>query len=149
MLSLYSLPPKRFFLTPIYIPPLPAHEWKNGRAMEQHGAAMQGMEGMEGQLPLGLSLSHTRSISLFRPRPCSPLLLPWPLGYEKKKKVLIKNYKNYSTEYSHVVPHHSTDSAIDCLTTQIGRDAVLLVVYGRNSLFGRNRTIICRRTVET
>jgi hypothetical protein len=41
--------------------------------------------------------------------------------------------KNYSTEYSHVVPHHSTDSAISCLTAQIGRDAVLLTVYGRNS----------------
>src|ERR1700722_21018319 len=40
--------------------------------------------------------------------------------------------KNYSTEYSHVVPHHSTDSAIDCLTSQIGRDAVGLVVYGRS-----------------
>jgi hypothetical protein len=32
-----------------------------------------------------------------------------------------------------VVPHHSTDSAINCLTAQIGRDAVGLVVYGRNS----------------
>lgn len=49
----------------------------------------------------------------------------------KKKK--IKKSKNYSTEYSHVVPHHSTDSAISCLTAQIGRDAVLLTVYGRNS----------------
>ena len=48
-------------------------------------------------------------------------------GKKKKKK------KNYSTEYSHVVPHHSTDSAINYLTAQIGRDAVLLVVYGRNS----------------
>ena len=47
----------------------------------------------------------------------------------KKKKDKIKNY---STEYSHVVPHHSTDSAIDCLTSQIGRDAVGLVVYGRS-----------------
>ena len=44
-----------------------------------------------------------------------------------------KEIKNYSTEYSHVVPHHSTDSAINCLTAQIGRDAVGLVVYGRNS----------------
>ena len=44
-----------------------------------------------------------------------------------------KKIKNYSTEYSHVVPHHSTDSAIDCLTSQIGRDAVGLVVYGRSS----------------
>ena len=32
-----------------------------------------------------------------------------------------------------MVPHHSTDSAINCLTAQIGRDAVGLVVYGRNS----------------
>ena len=48
-------------------------------------------------------------------------------GRERKKQ------KNYSTEYSHVVPHHSTDSAIKCLTAQIGRDAVVLLVYGRNS----------------
>ena len=33
---------KRFFLPP---GPLPALEWKNGRAMEQHGAATEGMEG--------------------------------------------------------------------------------------------------------
>src|ERR1700722_20718329 len=50
----------------------------------------------------------------------------------KKKKTSKKKIKNYSTEYSHVVPHHSTDSAIDCLTSQIGRDAVGLVVYGRS-----------------
>jgi hypothetical protein len=31
-----------------------------------------------------------------------------------------------------VVPHHSTDYAINCLTAQIGRDAVGLVVYGRS-----------------
>jgi hypothetical protein len=51
----------------------------------------------------------------------------WRIDTEDKKT------KNYSTEYSHVVPHHSTDSAISCLTAQIGRDAVLLTVYGRNS----------------
>ena len=34
-----------------------------------------------------------------------------------------------------MVPHHSTDSAISYLTAQIGRDAVLLTVYGRNSKF--------------
>lgn len=48
-------------------------------------------------------------------------------------KIKRNKKKNYSTEYSHVVPHHSTDSAINCLTAQIGRDAVGLVVYGRNS----------------
>ena len=53
-------------------------------------------------------------------------------GESQKKKKKGKK-KNYSTEYSHVVPHHSTDSAINCLTAQIGRDAVGLVVYGRNS----------------
>ena len=31
-----------------------------------------------------------------------------------------------------MVPHHSTDYAINCLTAQIGRDAVGLVVYGRS-----------------
>jgi hypothetical protein len=51
----------------------------------------------------------------------------------RKKKKEKRKKKNYSTEYSHVVPHHSTDSAIKCLTAQIGRDAVVLLVYGRNS----------------
>ena len=51
--------------------------------------------------------------------------------------------KNYSTEYSHVVPHHSTDSAINCLTAQIGRDAVLLVVYGRNSKLKLINPVLC------
>jgi nitrate reductase cytochrome c-type subunit len=50
----------------------------------------------------------------------------------KKKKKKQKKTKNYSTQYSHVVPHHSTDYAINCLTAQIGRDAVGLVVYGRS-----------------
>jgi hypothetical protein len=50
-----------------YYPSANDLERDNGRAMEQHGATMQGMEameqhgvamqGMEGQLPLGLSLS--------------------------------------------------------------------------------------------
>jgi hypothetical protein len=52
---------------------------------------------------------------------------------KERKRKKRKKKKNYSTEYSHVVPHHSTDSAINCLTAQIGRDAVGLVVYGRNS----------------
>ena len=40
--------------------------------------------------------------------------------------------QNYSTQYSRVVPHHSTDWAITSLTSQIGRDAVLSSVYGRS-----------------
>ena len=40
--------------------------------------------------------------------------------------------KNYSTEYSRVVPHHSTDSARRSLTSEIGRDPVLSTLYGRN-----------------
>jgi hypothetical protein len=52
---------------------------------------------------------------------------------QEQKQITEEQNKNYSTEYSHVVPHHSTDSAINSLTAQIGRDAVLFVVYGRNS----------------
>ncbi len=44
----------------------------------------------------------------------------------------IKFGKNYSTRYSRVVPHHSTDRAITSLTSQIGRDAVCSGVYGRS-----------------
>lgn len=40
--------------------------------------------------------------------------------------------KNYDTQYSHVVPHHSTDCAITSLTSEIGRDPVFSSVYGRN-----------------
>ena len=43
-----------------------------------------------------------------------------------------KNAKNYSTQYSRVVPHHSTDWAITSLTSEIRRDPVLSGVYGRS-----------------
>ncbi len=48
---------------------------------------------------------------------------------KKNKK---KKKKNYDTQYSHVVPHHSTDCAITSLTSEIGRDPVFSSVYGRN-----------------
>jgi hypothetical protein len=93
--------------------------------------------------PRARALSLSQAVSL-------PLYFSPSRGRRSiQNKFFKKKSKNYSTEYSHVVPHHSTDSAIDCLTTQIGRDAVLLVVYGRNSLFRGNRTMIYRPTVET
>lgn len=45
-------------------------------------------------------------------------------GYEKKRK-------EYSTQYSRVVSHHSTDCAVISLTSEIGRDPVLSDAYGR------------------
>lgn len=48
---------------------------------------------------------------------------------ETEKK---KHEKNYSTAYSRVVPHHSTDCAITSLTSEIRRDPVLSGVYGRS-----------------
>ena len=56
--------------------------------------------------------------------------LLFSMDYEKKKKK-----KNYDTQYSHVVPHHSTDCAITSLTSEIGRDPVFSSVYGRNRSF--------------
>ena len=43
-----------------------------------------------------------------------------------------KKKKNYSTLYSRVVSHRSTDNAITSLTSEIGRDPVLFGVYGRS-----------------
>ena len=40
--------------------------------------------------------------------------------------------KDYSTWYSRVVPHRSTNHAHGGLTSQIGRDEVLSARYGRN-----------------
>ena len=40
--------------------------------------------------------------------------------------------KNYSTPYSHVVTHHSTDGAITSLTSEIRRDPVHSGMYGRS-----------------
>ena len=40
--------------------------------------------------------------------------------------------KDYSTQYSRVVPHPSTDCADTSLTSEIGRDPVLSGTYGRN-----------------
>ena len=42
------------------------------------------------------------------------------------------NGKNYSTSYSHVISHHSTDDAITSLTSEIERDPVLSSMYGRS-----------------
>ncbi len=52
-----------------------------------------------------------------------------------KKSVIVKNCflkKNYNTQYSRVVPHHSTDWAITCLTSEIRRVPVDPSVYGRS-----------------
>ena len=54
-------------------------EWKNGRAMEEHGAACREWRGSRYSIYLSLTPSNTRSISLFCPRPCS-LSLPRSLG---------------------------------------------------------------------
>lgn len=43
-----------------------------------------------------------------------------------------KSAKNYSTQYSHVVSHHSTNCASTSLTSGIGRDPVCSSVYGRS-----------------
>ena len=40
--------------------------------------------------------------------------------------------QNYSTQYSRVVPHHSTDWAVARLTSEIGRDPVDSGTYGRS-----------------
>lgn len=47
-------------------------------------------------------------------------------------KIILENGKNYSTSYSRVISHHSTDDAITSLTSEIGRDPVLSSVYGRS-----------------
>ena len=43
-----------------------------------------------------------------------------------------KEKKNYSTLYSQVVPHLSTNSANSSLTSEIRRDPVLSAVYGHS-----------------
>ncbi len=48
---------------------------------------------------------------------------------------MFKKGQNYSTQYSRVVPHHSTDWAITSLTSEIGRDPVLPSVYGRSCIY--------------
>lgn len=40
--------------------------------------------------------------------------------------------KNYSTPYSRVISHRSTDDAATSLTSEIGRDPVLSGAYGRS-----------------
>ena len=42
--------------------------------------------------------------------------------------------KTCSTQYSRVVPHHSTDWAVPCLTSEIRRDPVFSGAYGRIAL---------------
>ena len=54
-----------------------------------------------------------------------------------------KKTKSYSTQYSQVVPHLSTNYANTSLTSEIGRDPVLPGVYGHNCFL---TTVECTRT---
>lgn len=51
---------------------------------------------------------------------------------DRERRSKRKKGKNYSTSYSRVISHHSTDDAITSLTSEIGRDPVLSSVYGRS-----------------
>ena len=52
-------------------------------------------------------------------------LTTWPCRW-------LESWQNYSTRYSRVVSHRSTNLAIACLTSGIGRDRVLSYMYGRS-----------------
>lgn len=58
-------------------------------------------------------------------------------GHTSSKNIGTAQKEIATPQYSHVVPHRSTDWAVRCLTLQIGRDAVLSSSYGSNwkSLF--------------
>ena len=48
-----------------------------------------------------------------------------------------QNRKKNNTQDSHVVPHHGTNRARRCLTSQSERDAVLSPLYGRSYIFAK------------
>ena len=56
------------------------------------------------------------------------------VNVQKVKNERKKEKKKYSTPYSRVVSHRSTDDAIASLTSEIGRDPVLSRMYGRTWL---------------
>ena len=51
-----------------------------------------------------------------------------------KKRLAVCKKKAYGTRYSQAVTHLSTNRARHCLTSQIGRDGVYSVWYGRRRL---------------
>ena len=59
-----------------------------------------------------------------------------------KKQKQKKKQKDYGTQYSRVVPHHSTDWADTSLTSEIGRDPVLSSTYGRRHQFSAHYLVI-------
>ena len=96
-------------------------------------------------------------VSLLRPKSCGESVSEWMLNQHETKKVVngwitivsgkawtkhvrgylqicrkCKNIKDYSTRYSQVVTHPSTDRARRCLTTVIGREPVYSTWCGRN-----------------
>lgn len=84
-------------------------------------------------LPLQETCPKTPSPNSNLSRKC-----PIPASMKGKKEVEIKKKikketkeKNCSNQDSRVVPHRSTGWSIPCLTSQIGRDAVLSRFYGR------------------
>ena len=56
----------------------------------------------------------------------------WNAFKEKRPHLFTFKMQNYSTQYSRVVPHHSTDWAITSLTSEIRRVPVCSSVYGRS-----------------
>ena len=49
---------------------------------------------------------------------------------------VLTSHERYDTQYSHEVPHRSTDWANTCLTSEIRRDLVLSRMHGRTSWDG-------------
>lgn len=64
--------------------------------------------------------------------PGLPHAVKHPKHLQRETIALQSANQNYSTQYSRVVPHHSTDCAITSLTSEIRRDPVLSGVYGRS-----------------
>ena len=73
--------------------------------------------------------------------------LVWNIRPTCFKLGLKKSKKTYSTRYSHVVPHHSTDRARWGLTAEIGRDPVFSPLYGRKLKY-QSRVSLCAFLTE-
>lgn len=56
--------------------------------------------------------------------------IAWVENKKRWKRISKRDIQPGAPEYSRVVPHRTTDSALQCLTAQIGRDAVSSLWYG-------------------
>ena len=108
----------------------------SGQMNTRTGPIMVIHEAKHLQQPVRAGAGHKADISCLlkksnlRQQLCVQILVKY--AFKSNKTVQKFKDQNYSTQYSHVVTHHSTNWAITSLSSEIRRDPELSSMYGRS-----------------